>query len=221
MTNWEQTNMNTRRTIVTGLGATLGLSALGRSAIAAEAKPSPRAPRFANVEVLTHDGRAVRFYDDLIRGKLVVINMMYARCEGICPKSTANLLQVQRALGERVGRDIFMYSLTLTPEHDTPEVLSEYVEERGIGPGWVFLTGRATDLELLRRQLGFFDQNPSVDSDRSQHTGMVRIGNEPYDRWHMTPALGDPEPIVESILHADRSGLRGTTAERAGLLTLG
>jgi protein SCO1/2 len=71
---------------------------------------------------------------------------------------------------------------------------------------------------VLRRQLGFFDPDPAVDSNRSQHTGMVRIGNEPYDRWHMTPALGDAEPIVEAILHADRSKLSQSTAVRAGLL---
>ncbi len=98
-----------------------------------------------------------------------------------------------------------MYSITLRPEHDTPKVLKEYVEDRDIGPGWLFLTGKRADLEVIRRKLGFFDRDPRVDRDRSQHTGMVRIGNDAYDRWHMTPALGDPEPIVAAILHADRA----------------
>lgn len=160
---------------------------------------------FPNCVLHTHQGKPVKFYDDLIKNKLVVINMMYAQCEGICPISITNLQQVHKALGERVGRDIFMYSITLQPEHDTPEVLKEYVEARGINPGWLFLTGKGADIEAIRLKLGFFDPDPLVDGDRSQHTGMVRIGNDAYDRWHMTPALGEPEPIVDAILHADRA----------------
>jgi protein SCO1/2 len=160
---------------------------------------------FPNCVLYTHEGKRVKFYDDLIKNKLVAINMMYAQCEGICPISTANLRQVQQALGERVGRDIFMYSITLDPEHDTPEVLKEYVEARGIEPGWLFLTGKRADIEVIRLKLGFSDPDPLVDGDRAQHTGMITIGNDPYDRWHMTPALGDPEPIVDAILHADRA----------------
>src|SRR5215831_3096467 len=80
-----------------------------------------RARYFPNVALTTHEGKKVRFYDDLIKDKIVTINFMYADCEGVCPGITANLVNVQRALGERVGRDIFMYSITLKPEHDSPE----------------------------------------------------------------------------------------------------
>ena len=76
---------------------------------------------FPNVTLTTHEGKKVRFYDDLIKDKIVLINFMYVKCEGICPGTTANLLKVQKMLGDRVGRDIFMYSITLKPEEDTPE----------------------------------------------------------------------------------------------------
>jgi protein SCO1 len=201
--------MTTRRTALAGFGAlSVGLLA-GNSpeAVARLAAPraAPRRTPLPNHFVYTHEGKKVRFYDDLIKGRLVTINMMYAECEGICPASTANLQYVQKALGERVGRDIFMYSITLDPEHDTPEVLSEYVQERGIKRGWQFLTGKRDELNLIRRSLGFFDPDPAVDATRSQHTGMLTIGNDRYGRWHMTPALGNPEPILEAILHADRA----------------
>src|SRR5882724_7870803 len=75
---------------------------------------------FPNVELTTHEGKKVRFYDDLIKDKIVVINFMYAQCEGICPGITANLVKVQKILEDRVGRDIFMYSITLKPEEDSP-----------------------------------------------------------------------------------------------------
>ena len=214
--------MLTRRAVLAGLGASLCLATRpAQSAATREPVQGAARQRFPNVMLYTHEGKSVRFYDDLIKGKLVVINMMYAQCDGVCPKSTMNLQHVQNALGDRVGRDIFMYSITLKPEHDTPAVLKEYVEERGIKPGWLFLTGKPADIEVLRRGLGFYDADPRVDGDRSQHTGMVRIGNEPYDRWHMTPALGDPQPIVEAILHADRPALRKTTAVVDGLLQVG
>src|SRR5262249_12160932 len=73
---------------------------------------------FPDVVLTTHEGKKVRFYEDLIKDKTVAITMMYAECEGVCPGITANLVKVQRLLGDRVGRDIFFYSLTLKPEQD-------------------------------------------------------------------------------------------------------
>jgi protein SCO1 len=193
-------SMNTRRNLLTGLGAAALALVTGRAMAAPAQGAGPRAGYFPNVTLYTHEGKAVKFYDDLICGKLVAINMMYAQCEGICPGMTQNLLRVQERLGDRVGRDVFMYSISLLPEQDTPERLKEYVEMHHIGPGWQFLTGARADIELIRYKLGFYDNDPEVDGDRSQHTGMVRIGNEALDRWSMAPALAEPETIAQAIL---------------------
>lgn len=158
-----------------------------------------RQRHFPNVELTTHEGRKVRFYDDLVRDKVVVINFMYAKCEGICPGITTNLVRVQRLLGGRVGKDIFMYSFSLKPEQDTPEALAEYARMHKVGPGWQYLTGAPADLELLRRKLGFTDPDPLVDADKSNHIGNVRYGNEPLQRWAACPGMTKPEMIVESI----------------------
>lgn len=92
---------------------------------------------FTNVELTNQNGEHVKFYDDLIKNKFVVINMMYAQCsEGICPISTYNMRQVQKALGDCVGRDIHMYSITLLPDFDTPQVLKKYAVDNKVGPGW-------------------------------------------------------------------------------------
>jgi protein SCO1/2 len=160
-----------------------------------------RASYFPNVELLTHEGEKVRFYDDLIHGnKIVLFNFMYAQCEGICPGMTTNLVKVQKLLGSRVGQDIFMHSITLKPEQDTPADLKMYVEMHRVKPGWRFLTGRREDIEVLRRKLGFVDPNPAFDKDIAQHIGLVRFGNEAIDRWAACPALANPEQIVKSIL---------------------
>jgi protein SCO1/2 len=158
---------------------------------------------FPNVELTTHEGKKVRFYDDLIKDKIVVINFMYADCEGICPAITSNLVQAQKLLGERVGRDIFMYSLTLRPDQDTPEALKHYAKMHGVKPGWLFLTGKPEDLEKLRRSLGFSTSNPKLDQDRKNHIGMVKYGNERREWWGMCPGKANPGWIVESILWMD------------------
>ncbi len=162
---------------------------------------------FPNVELTTHEGKKVRFYDDLIKDKIVTINFMYATCDGICPIITKNLAKVQQMFGDMVGRDIFMYSITLKPTLDTVEVLQEHARSMNAKPGWLFLTGKPEDIELIRRRQGFVDPDPEVDKDKSQHTGNVRFGNEPMQYWGACPGLGKPEAIIESLFWMD-AGLK-------------
>jgi protein SCO1 len=154
-----------------------------------------------NVRLITHNKRRVRFYSDLVRGnRIVLINFMYAQCSEICPGMTANLVQVQRVLGKRVGREVFMYSISLLPEQDSPEVLAAYAQGLGVGPGWTFLTGQGPDIETLRRALGYADPNPELDADITQHIGMVRIGNDALGRWMACPALARPRQIAQEAM---------------------
>ncbi len=216
--NKNKTNMNTRREILAGMGAAaLGLIGLNAAWQALSGKaPGTSSTRISwdnsdamnattlpNVTLYTHEGEAVRFYDDLIRDKVVAINMMYAQCGGICPRATANLRYVQDMLGERAGRDVFMYSITLQPELDTPEKFKQYTERYGIKPGWKFLTGASEDIEFVRYRLGFYDRDEKMDNVRENHTGMVRIGNDALNRWSMAPSLSEPQQIMATINHLD------------------
>ncbi|MCA1636398.1 MAG: SCO family protein [Acidobacteria bacterium] len=159
-----------------------------------------------NVELTTHEGRKVRFYDDLVKDKIVIFNFMYVRCEGTCPGTTANLLRVQKLLGDRVGKDIFMYSITLRPEEDTPQVLARYAKAHKVGPGWTFLTGTPENIETLRRRMGFIDLDPARDADKSNHISMLRFGNEPETRWAGCPAKVRPTGIVKLLGFVERRG---------------
>jgi protein SCO1/2 len=154
---------------------------------------------FTNVAVSTQDGRTLRFYDDVMKGKIVLINFFFTECDAICPLMTENLARVQELLGARAGRDIFMVSISLQPEHDTPEVLAAYAKTYRAGPGWLFLTGKKNDIELLRHRLGFVDSDPAQDADLEQHIGTVRIANEPMHRWAMSPALLNPAALVRAV----------------------
>ncbi|MFJ1257036.1 SCO family protein [Cupriavidus sp. CuC1] len=193
--------MMTRRIVLGELGAGLLSPAVAAAGPQSRAGGSPPAGYFPNAIFETHDGRKVRFYDDLIKDKVVVINMLLTECgEGVCPAMTANLVRVQEALGERVGRDIFMYSITLRPEFDTLPVLKAYARQFGVKPGWSFMRGEPQDTEIIRRKLGFYDLDPKVDADVRQHTGLVRIGDAPHDHWCMMPAFSSPRQIVSTIL---------------------
>jgi protein SCO1/2 len=154
---------------------------------------------FPNVPLLTHEGRTVRFYDDVLRNRFVVLSFMYAACDRLCPLITTNLVRVKALLGDRVGRDVFFYSLTLRPESDTPPVLKRYASTHGTGPGWWFLTGTAADLDLIRRRFGEVDADPAVDRKPARHTGMVRYGNEALERWGGCPGEASPAWIAKAI----------------------
>lgn len=171
---------------------------------AADAREALRKRYFPDVVLETHQGRKVRFYEDLIRGNIVTINFMYIACgDGTCPITTHNLVRVQKLLQPRVGRDIFMYSITLDPEFDTPQALRKYAGVHGVGPGWLFLRASPSDTELLRRKLGFWDRNPETDARRSEHAAMVRYGNEPRTLWSSTQAMLDPAVTAKAILWVD------------------
>lgn len=175
-----------------------------RGATSSRAKLQAR--YFPNFEVTTHEGKKVRFYDDLVKDKIVVINFMYAQCEGICVPITRNLKRVQSLLGKRVGRDIFMYSISLKPEEDNPQKLKHYVQMHRIKPGWTFLTGKPDEIDTLRRKLGFSDSKAKLDKDLTNHIGMIRYGNEARQWWAMCPGQANPPWIVESILWMDPNG---------------
>ena len=187
----------TRRQLAVAL---LSAGALHGPALAAPTAQPPDRADFPNVSLINQDGQAVRFYDDLVRGDhTVVINFMFAQCADICPMTTANLARVQALLGARLGREVWMASISLDPVHDSPAILKAYAGQFAARPGWQFLTGRAKDIELIRRALGVFERDPARDRDKSQHTGMLVYGNQARGRWSRVSALADPRRIFDSI----------------------
>ncbi|MCZ7627506.1 MAG: hypothetical protein C3F12_13860 [Candidatus Methylomirabilota bacterium] len=182
--------------------AGLALAALlsGRGSAAASPTGSPWGPDyFPNVPLITQDGQTVRFYDDLLKGKAVAIELIYTSCTDVCPIETGRLRQVQRLLGDRVGKEIFFYSITIDPAHDTPEVLKAYAERFHAGPGWLFLTGKKADIDLISKKLGL---SSLTDADnRDGHQPSLMLGHEPTGQWMRTSALDNPRFLVVTISH--------------------
>ena len=163
------------------------------------AAPTERwaANEFPNVPLITQDGASVRFYDDLIKGKAVAINLIYTTCKDECPLETARLAQVQRILGDRVGKDLFFYSITIDPRRDTPEVLKEYAEKFHVGPGWLFLTGGDNDIRLIAKKLGLSYSRDLTSSDG--HGTTLLLGDEPTGQWMQRSAEDNPRFLASSM----------------------
>jgi protein SCO1/2 len=149
---------------------------------------------FPNVVLYTQENKPVRFYDDLLKGKIVLINFIFTTCTDLCPLTTANLVKVQKLLGERLGGNFQMLSISVDPTADTPAKLKAYAASQGVGPGWYFLTGSSKEIDQVRVKLGLYDK------DKMQHTGLVVIGNEEMGRWMAMPALMAPANITNTVM---------------------
>jgi protein SCO1 len=195
--------MDRRNFLSLGLGLA-PLALVGSAHAAVEpGKPMSRVARggfLPNVPLVTQNGEKVRFYDDLVHDKIVLLNWFYVECaDGLCPTAVAKMRQVQDLLGERMGRDIFFLSITLEPKKDTPKMLKEYADNFDPKPGWSFLTGKPAEVEKLRRALGYVDWDPAVDKDLASHSGMARYGNDKLDRWGGVSLRSSAENIASTF----------------------
>jgi protein SCO1 len=214
--------MRDRRSVLAGLaGVAAGAAAAALPGLARAGSPAPALPTtagpepapscgitpelFPGIVVETHEGRRARFYEDLVRGKTVMIHFTSVASEAAYPV-LANLARVQACLrdscGDRLGRDVFLYSITLDPEHDTLRALRQLAAHHGAGPGWLFLTGEPAAIGLLRARLFAHDgvghvhsAGPVEDCSR----GLVRYGNAAVGLWGSVPAKADPQQIAARL----------------------
>ena len=164
---------------------------------------SQGAAKFTNALLRTQDNKEVRFYDDLIKGKQCVINLMYAQCHGACPLVTTVLKRTYRDLKDRMGKDLFFYSISVKPQDDSPAALKHYAEMRNADlPGWYFLTGDAYDIETIRFRL-FNMGHIGVDTDFAMHSGTFRIVNDATNYWGHAGAFASQQNIMQRISWAD------------------
>jgi cytochrome oxidase Cu insertion factor (SCO1/SenC/PrrC family) len=152
---------------------------------------------FPDVRVVTHDGKTVRFYDDLIKDRIFVISFLFTTCRDICPLTTSRLAELQAQLGDAMGRDIFFYSITIDPENDTPEKMKQYADTFGAGPGWLFLTGAPADIHTIRHKLG---ERSKVLSD---HRNEILLGNGRTGEWARNNVMGDLTSLALTVRSMD------------------
>lgn len=150
---------------------------------------------FPNVPLTTQDGETVHFFDDLIKDKVVAINFIYTHCPDTCPLETAQLVQVQNIMGDRLGKDVFFYSISIDPERDTPAVLKEYRQR--FKANWTFLTGKKSDIIELRKKLGLYIAE--IQDGSNNHNVSMIIGNQATGRWMKRSPFENPYVLADQI----------------------
>ena len=157
------------------------------------ADASPAHKYFTDVELVDQDGKNVRLYTDVLKGKTIVLNAFFTTCTSVCPPMNRNMEQIQKALGDRVGKDVFLVSISVDPEVDTPPKLKEYAKKFHAGPGWMFLTGKKENVEQALYKLG---QQVEAKED---HTTIMIIGNETTGLWKKALGIASPTELVQIV----------------------
>jgi protein SCO1/2 len=154
---------------------------------------SPAEKYFTDVELINQDGKKVHLYSDVLKGKTVVVNAFFTSCTSVCPPMNRNMEKIQEALGDRVGRDVFLVSITVDPEVDTPVRLKEYAKKFHAGGGWVFLTGKKENLDWALYKLGQYVER------KDDHTTIFIIGNEPTGLWKKAFGMANVTELVQIV----------------------
>ena len=158
----------------------------------------PAEKYFSDVELINQDGEKVRFYSDVLKNKVVVINTFFTTCTSICPPLNRNFQKIQDALGDRLGKDVFLVSISVDPTTDTPTRLKEYGRRFHARPGWMFLTGKKENVDWALYKLGQYVET------KDDHTSILIIGNEPKGLWKTAMGLAKAEEligIVEDVIN--------------------
>ncbi|HEY0174047.1 MAG TPA: SCO family protein [Pyrinomonadaceae bacterium] len=148
---------------------------------------------FTDVELINQDGEKLRFYSDVLKGKTVVVNAFFTTCTSVCPPMNRSMEKIQEAFGDRVGKDVFLVSLTVDPATDTPARLKEYAAKFHAGKGWTFLTGKKENLDWALYKLGQY-----VD-DKESHKTVIIVGNEATGLWKKALGMAKVEELIQIV----------------------
>lgn len=160
---------------------------------AQDAQASPAQKYFTDVELVDQDGRKVRFYTDVLKGKTVIVNAFFTTCTSVCPPMNRNMEKIQEALGERVGRDVLLVSISVDPETDTPTRLKEYSKKFHAREGWLFLTGKKENVDWALYKVGQYVE------DKQDHATVIIIGNEVTGLWKKALGMAKPAELIQIV----------------------
>ncbi len=155
-----------------------------------KAKPRPMLS-IPDVKVLDQDGRRLNFYTDLVKDKVVVINFVFTSCKTFCPMLGARFSKLQTLLGERLGKDVFLISVSTDPETDSPERLKAWGEQFKAKAGWTLITGEKEEIEGLLQVLTGDGLNKNL------HAPLLAIVNDTKKTHRRAYGLEDPAQVIK------------------------
>lgn len=157
----------------------------------------PAAHYFPDTVLTDQHGKKQRFYTDLIKDKVIVVNTFFTSCQSVCPKTMGTLAEIQKWLGDRLGKEVHILSVSVDPITDTPEELAAYAQQLQARPGWFLLTGSPPEVRQVLQKIGQFTEHPEG------HSNVFIMGNEPTGLWKKAMGLAPPEtviPILETVV---------------------
>ena len=149
---------------------------------------------FTDLEVVDQNGNKLRFYSDVLKGRVVLINFIFTNCPDACPMMTHKLMQVRSMMVPAIKDDVWFISVSVDPERDTPEAMKAFAEKQGVDESrWIFLTGDKKNLEYLVRKLGQY--TPDVEA----HTTLMLAGNTITRHWTRVMPMLTPPDIAQKM----------------------
>ncbi len=154
---------------------------------------------FSDLPLTDQHGQTVQLEQDLVHDRIVVMSFIYTSCTTVCPLVSSIMGRVQQQLGERVGSEVQLISISVDPQTDTPERLLDYSKHFQDGPGWSWLTGSPQAVTSMLKALG------SWSADYANHPPLIMVGSSDNKRWSRYYGFTDPEVLVarvEELAHA-------------------
>ena len=149
--------------------------------------------KLPDVELLDQDGKRLKFKTDVVKDRLVVIDTIYTTCPVICPILSATFANVQQSLGDRLGKEVFLISISVDPTTDVPPRLKAYAERWEARPGWIFLTGQKNSVDRVLQGLGVYS------ADYTVHPPSILVGDGRRGEWTRFYGFATPELILGKV----------------------
>lgn len=190
-----------------GLCVALGLAAATGGPAAAHdthqhhaATPPPGAVtvRGLDTTLIDQDGRKLHLQRELIGRKIVVVDFVYTSCTTVCPLASAMFAELQSQLGDRLGSEVELVTITVDPVRDTPAQLKAYAAKFQPKPGWTWLTGSPVAVNDVLKGLGAYA------ADFTQHPLMTLVGDGATGQWTRFSGLPEPKRLAEHIRKLDQ-----------------
>lgn len=172
--------------------------ALGALSLPAEAGREGRTAEdarkyFTDTKLINQDGKVMRFYSDLLQGRSIVIDTFFTTCTGVCPLLNQRMARIQSWLGDRLGKDVVLVSISVDPEHDTPPRLLQYAQRFKARPGWYFLTGPKPNVDIVLRKLGHLVSGPD------DHNTILLVGNDRTELWKKAQGVAASDDVIKVV----------------------
>lgn len=149
---------------------------------------------FTDLKLITQEGKEVSFYTDLLKDKVVLIHFFYTNCPDVCPMQNEALASIQQILDDKLGKDIFIISITVDPDRDTPAVVKEYAQLFGATKGRIFLTGEKDNVSWINYKLGGYSEAPE------NHSTVFLLGNVKTGHWMKLKPDTTAKILAENLL---------------------